>query len=114
MGPNAGEWNMMAPVNVTEDGRIFRKTKFDATSLSPFEGEWMWVEVDSLDARDGILTNEPLWIPGLEPGAHVRFRVIPEGKPLSGCSIAVWWSREPVVDAEKLRRGRRRVPRLSE
>jgi|GEM_PF-3313122 len=94
-GLSGGEWNPMAPVNVTEDGRIFRKTRFSSYAGGPWGTEWMWVEVHSLEDRHGILTNEPAFIPNLPPGAVITFRVIPEGEPLDGCAVCVGWLPPP-------------------
>jgi|GEM_PF-2696758 len=84
-------WNWAAPVNVDPDGRIFRKTRFPVLLGGPPEAEWMWVQVQSLEDRSGILANQPLLVPGLMVGDVVRFEVIPEGRPLAGCSEAVAW-----------------------
>jgi hypothetical protein len=89
----APEWRPFAPLNVTPDGRIFRKTRFDVRGVHGISAEWMWVQVDSLDAHDGILTNDSVYTPGLCRGARVTFNLIPEGKPLAGCARAITWRR---------------------
>lgn len=86
-----GSWNPFAPVNIEPDGRIFRKTRFDVTDGCTMDGEWMWVMVDSLQARHGVLTNDSIVEPRLVRGVRVTFRVIPDGEPLYGCAVAVAW-----------------------
>ncbi len=104
-----GAFDPMAPVNVSETGRILRKTRFDLPREGPrtpsrvrhravLRAEWMWVEVASLDDRFGILMSEPAFVRGLELGALVAFRVLPRTHPVHGCSVALWWSDRPVVD----------------
>lgn len=85
-------WQPFAPVNVRPDGRIFRKTRFDLPAGCQHSAEWMWVEVESLDTSEGILTNNSFYVPGLDRGARVTFELIPEGEPLAGCAVAVTWS----------------------
>lgn len=84
-------WSCMEPVNVDEKGRIFRKTRFPVLFGGPAEAEWMWVQVQSLEDRSGILSNQPLFVPGLSVGDVVQFEIIPEGRPLAGCAEAVGW-----------------------
>lgn len=92
MGVAGYRWNSFAPVNVDEHGRIFRKTRFDVTDGSHMQGEWMWVEVESLDADHGLLANDSILDPELVRGTRVVFRIIPDGRPLNGCAVAVAWS----------------------
>ncbi len=87
-----GEWQPFAPVNIQPDGRIYRKTRFDTSPGGPMGAEWMWVEVSSLEDREGILTNQSIGDESLGPGTMVRFRIIPEGQPLDGCAVAVDWT----------------------
>ncbi len=86
------QWQPFAPMNVSPGGRIFRKTRFDLPAGCELGAEWMWVEVDSLDAFQGILTNDSVYLPGVGRGARVTFELIPEGEPLAGCAVAVDWS----------------------
>lgn len=92
MGTRASRWNPFAPVNIDEQDRIFRKTRFDVSDGSHTQGEWMWVQVDSLEVDHGILANDSILDPGLVRGTRVVFRVIPQGEPLDGCAVALAWS----------------------
>ncbi len=91
LGSPSESWNWISPINVDAEGRIFRKTRFPVFLGGPAEAEWMWVEVQSLEDRSGVLANQPLFVPDLTVGDVVRFEVIPEGRPLAGCAEAVEW-----------------------
>ena len=92
MGIAGHEWKPFAPVNVDPEGRIFRKTRFDVPQDGHVQGEWMWVEVESMETDQGVLTNDSILDADLVRGTWVIFRRIPEGEPLSGCAVAVAWS----------------------
>jgi len=65
-------WHPLAPVNRGPKGEWFRKTWF------PW-GEWMWLRVESLEDRKGLLVNDSSRDPALAVGALVTFRLYPEG-----------------------------------